>query len=256
MLRVVAKLALRNSFKIQEIHEALKFSLIDAAADELRRQGEKLTLSRLTVMTGIHRMEAARLLEERQPGEHKTPVCAKVLARWRQTESYRTKSGAPRVLTVEGADSEFAQLVREVSQDLSPYTVLFELERTRAVERTKRGLKLQDAAYLVKDQEAALRMVASDTEDLLETVMENVFEEPLAPNLHLKTQYDNIPTCYEGVIREWFLKEGAKLQKKAQSFLAALDRDENKDQCEFSGRLRAALNTFSRIEIESKGQIK
>jgi hypothetical protein len=252
IFKAVAKLALRNSLRIQDIINSLKRGLIEAATEELEKQGEKVTLSKLSVMTGIHRGEVQRITHDGESHDHQPPVCAKVISRWRQSPAYQTKRGTARVLTVSGANSEFAQLVREVSQDLSPYTVLFELERTGAVVKSRRGVKLQDAVYLIDNSEAGMAMVAADTGDLLESVGENLFENPEIPNLHLKTQYDNIPACYMQMIKEWFLNEGAEFQKRAQAFLAKLDRDENEAQQGFSGCLRAALCTFSRVEVLEK----
>ena len=75
--------------------------------------------------------------------KEKIPVMiSRVVAQWENDRRFLTQAGKPRVLSCDEDDSEFSELVRLVSKDLHPGTVLFELERSGIVERSKRGVRL------------------------------------------------------------------------------------------------------------------
>lgn len=257
MLRPVLRFCLLQSVKHQEISEVIKSVLLQIAEEEAKRRRVAVSDSRLSVMTGLHRRDVARLGAGHKPGRDRGDIVTRVIGNWQQLRRFRTKSGRPRTLEIEGKDSEFVDLVRTVSQDVNPYTVLFEIERVGAVERTNQGLRLRKRLFIPKgDFKAGVELLGHDMEDLVSAVQENITQEPDIPNLHIKTEYDNIPRCAVEEIRRWFIREGSAFHQRARNYLSQFDRDlsasnSRQRSSEDRDRVRVAVGTFSRIDDDA-----
>ena len=187
--RPVVRFCLRHSLKLHDIQSVLKKEFVRAAAEELRSKGLKENLSRISVMTGVHRRDLMKFRLGEDVGREEKDLVSRVMGQWRSAESFVTKAGDPRVLTYTGEDSEFAQLCQSVSLDINPGTILFELQRVGAVAYAKNGLRLIHKSYVpVGDPVAGFSILADDTESLLDSVEENVFEESSVPHLHVANE--------------------------------------------------------------------
>jgi len=251
ILRPVVRLCLRHGLKVKDLVELLKVVFVRVARAELVQQGEEESLSRIKVMSGVHRAEVARILKGKPQGARPMDVVTKVIGKWRSDKRYLTSAGKPRVLTSEGMASEFVQLVQSVSIDLNPYTVLFEMERLGFVERTNAGMRLQASVYIPKDVHEGYAMMADDVEDLMETVQENMAPQraPEERSLHMKTEYDSIAVDDLPTVREWVRREGSKFHARVRDYLASVDQDISPRRRARGGRVRVALGTFSRVQI-------
>ena len=243
--------------RIQDVLESAKAVFIDIAKDEMNRQGEKVNMSRLSVMTGLHKRDVMRLQEDTEKGVKKTGgLASRVIGQWQHDKRFQTKNAKPRVLSIEGEENEFKELVESVSIDLKPGTVLFELERIAAVEKTARGLKLKTRAYVpVGDVVEGFHMLAHDTDSLMSAVEENVFSAPEIPNLHVRTEYDKVDPEAVPLIREWFYNEGSEFHRKAREFVSQFDLDINpkKDNKDNKGsNIKAVIGSFSSVVEEQK----
>ena len=250
LMQPIARFCIRRSVKLQDLVDIFKEALVVAARQELARQNEKITGSRLSVMTGVHRKDIKQFIE----GKESKPisnVITRVVGQWGQDRRFRTRAGKPRVLTVEGADSEFASLVTSVSVDLNPYTVLFELERIGAVARTPRGLKLVVNFYFPEDDlEGAYQLLASDLDDLIRSVEENIHEKPELHHLHLKTEYDKIPKADIPRLKDWLLKEGSSFHDRVRKYVSKHDADVNRSADAHAEYGRLSIGTFGYSEYE------
>lgn len=248
MLRPIVRLCLRSSLGIQTLVETAKEVFVELAAEEIRRSGERLTASRISVITGLHRRDVQRLLEGSAPKESQGALVARVIGQWEQDPRFRTKGGAPKVLSTGSADSDFHRLVATVSKDVNPGTVLRELERTGVIEHTDRGAKLIGRAYNVGERvEEGMAILTSDVDDLVVAVEENLLGEVDVPNLHGRTEYDNISVDALPEIREWVFKEGSLFHRKVRDYLSRFDRDIN-PEVGGKGGARVVFSTFSRIK--------
>lgn len=246
LLQPLAKMCIRQSISIQELIELAKAAFIAAAADEIERNNQKVNVSRLSVMTGLHRRDVMRIYREGDQSKALPGLASRVLAQWEQDERFHTKAGKPRVLSADGDQSEFAQLVAAVSTDVNFATVLFELERLGLVERAARGIKFIGKAQITsQDPAESFTLLARDAEDLLMSVDENVFSPRDEKNLHARTEYDNVAPEHLEEIRRWLLIEGAEFHRRARNFLSKYDRDVN-PRLKTQGRARVVVGTFSR----------
>ena len=223
--------------------------LIELASEQINTSGDEVSVSRLSVLTGIDRREVKRIYELGE-GPKRSPesVVGRVITQWQHDTRFQTKSGRPRVLQSEGKQSEFCALVRAVSSDLAPYTVRYELERIGAIRQTPRGLRLVKEALVVSgDVQASVEMMASDTADMMTAIEENIAETSPLPNYHLVTEFDNIDGQSLSEVREWFLKEGNAFHRRARRFLSKHDLDLNpKRDTSKRGGIKVLFGGFSR----------
>ena len=243
------RFCLRHSLKLQEIVEASKAALIDVAQEEMRRTKREASESRLSIMTGVHRPDVKRLVAD---PEHNAPTensISRLIGFWQGDPRFCSTRGEPKVLSVDGKRSEFAELVEAVSSALNPYTVLFELERIGAVKRTRNGLKLVARAYIKSDDlDQAFRFLSRDCEDMIVAVEENVMSRPVERNLHMQTEYDQVGISYVDQIRRWFLVEGSAFHARARAFLSKFDKDLNPKVNRFEPTVRVSVCSFSRVD--------
>lgn len=247
LLMPVLGFCLRHSIKLQELLECIKVVFLEVAIMDMQRNGVPMSHSRLSVMTGVHRRDTARLAGQELKLEPPDNLIVRIIGQWQQDKRFCTAIGKPRTLSIEQGD--FNELIASVSKDLNPYTVLFELERIGAVRRTRQGLKLQTRIYIPRrDVVEGFKLLSRDCEDLIRSVEENVFLDPEIPHLHIKTEYNNIPTGALKDIRRWLIREGSAFHQRARNYISRFDRDINNAMTAKKGRLRVAIGTFSRVE--------
>ncbi|MCB0352775.1 MAG: hypothetical protein KDD64_04595 [Bdellovibrionales bacterium] len=251
LLRPIAKFCLKRALTIQDFLEVGKSVFLDVASDEIKDAGGNPNTSRLSVITGIRRKEINRLLAKPsvvEEGDSAASLLTKVIGLWATGPAFTTASGKPRVLDCDGQQSQFADLVEQISTDVRPGTVLAELERIGAVERSSRGVKLLALAYKpVGDPSEGLELLAADAADLIEAVQENIFEIHETANLHATTDFDNIVEEKMPQIRKWLLKEGMQFHHKLRKYLSRFDKDSN-PRLKGKGGSQVVVGSFSRTK--------
>lgn len=258
MIRPLVRFCLRNSIKIQELSECVKVVFIDEAKHQLEQIGEQETISRLAVMTGMHRRDVSRILaQDIKTSAAGSSLIVNVVGQWRNDKRFQEKSkdGSGQTtkkakrLSFGSADSEFNKLVALVSTDLNPATVLFELERVGAIKRCEdQSLELISESYIPRgDVLEAYKILSEDLDTLSCAVEENMLEQPIVPNHHLRTSYDKIRIDNLPEIKEWFLREGHAFHLKARNYLSQFDQDINPDR-NYSGKFfKVVCGSFSKI---------
>lgn len=258
LMKPLVRLCLRHSIKVRELMEFLKNTYISVARDELESRHLPVTPSKISLMTGIQRREVSRFMSQPVPVTADRDVITRVIGLWESGRKYRDRSGRPKTLSFSGREGDFADLVAQVSTDLNPYTVAFELERIGNVKQVRGGMKLLKSGYEpTGDLEQSLRLLAEDSEILHAAVSENIFEPQPVKNIHVKTAFDNIPPHFEVQIREWFLNNGGEFHQRARQYLSSLDRDLNPEIAEQfpdSARISAAVTMVSLTACAGESQ--
>ena len=139
VIRPALKLCLRRMLKLQDFIECAKEVIIDLAQQELEEHGEKVTVSALCVMTGIHRREVSRIVNNVSKSVDQSNLAIRVLNRWQNDPDFLTRARKPRTLNY---SDEFQELVRRESSDVNPKSFIFELKRAGAIEVKQGRVKL------------------------------------------------------------------------------------------------------------------
>lgn len=236
--------------KLMDLFELLKVVFVDVATEELKISGSASSASRVSVMSGVHRKDATRIMKSDQPVREPQDLISRIIGQWNSDPRFCTAKGHGRTLSSDGTDSEFAHLVRAVSADVAPYTVLYEMERSGQVERTKFGVKLSSQIFLVPkgDIEAGYTMLGEDLSDLIKAVEQNVVDNGSVRNLHLKTEFTSVDRKVVPEIRSWLLQEGSAFHKRVEQYLANYDCDIHSERKRPSQVTRVAYASFSVID--------
>lgn len=242
-LTPIARFCLRHSIKLQDVQQAMKEVLVSEAVRSLKNDGVDVSASKIALITGVHRKDVASI----QEGYSKAPVHAdlmtKVLGQW-QVDKHFSRSGVPRPLSCTGKESEFVELVRRVSKEINPYTVLFELERAGLVKKCGATVSAQAKEYVpVGNAEAVFSMYEADGSDLLSAVEQNAINES-EKHLHLRTAFDNIPLSRLAELRRWIFAEGVRLHRRAREKMARYDRDFAKKHTTESATAKISVTLF------------
>lgn len=249
LLKPLARFCLRRGITLQTLVECLKRALVEAAAEELKLQEDSLNVSRVSVMTGVHRKDVTAILQAPQLQPDQRDLISRVIGHWQQHPDYRTAAGKPRQLKHLPGSSEFDELVRQVSADIRAPAIISELKRIGAVQLRNNRLKLVADSYIAAPGDTArgLSMLGRDLRALFQCVDENINAPVGERHHHLRTSYDNIPARFKGKIRAWLIQEGNAFHERTRAFLGALDRDLN-PMLRGEGTLRVTMGSFSLSE--------
>ncbi|MCB0345656.1 MAG: hypothetical protein KDD66_11100 [Bdellovibrionales bacterium] len=232
MLKPLVRFCVRKSFPLQEFVNVAKVAYVEAAEDELSQSGEKVNVSRLSTMTGVHRVDVAKIHKHGQapqPEGRPLNTLHKVVECWEQDPRFLTTRGKPRILSYRGQNSELKQLVSTVSKHADPGAMLFELKRAGMVEVSKRGVKLLDGMVRVAGGvENGYRILAHDMDRLIAAVEENLSGTRIS-NVHISTAYENIYVDDLAKVRRWLLEQSKAFHRRIREYLAKHDADATTD---------------------------
>lgn len=138
----IAQLCLQTGKGAGEMILAAKLACIEVAAQNAVL-ADRLNHSQISAITGLTRREVkalsgvAILNAAYVVGRTKKQRIDRVLTGWITDPEFLNRDGEPLTLTLKPADATFRALVREYAGDVTPMSVLRELERVGAVHRTK-----------------------------------------------------------------------------------------------------------------------
>ena len=140
VLHPLVRILVRFGISAGELKAIVDSVYAHAASEYLAGQGERVTYSKLAVVTGINRTFLPAILATPQDDfrpRSNTQVhrAARVLTGWYEDRLFQTRVGDPAVLKIEGGSNSFRQLVERYSGGVYHQTLLSELERTGAIRR-------------------------------------------------------------------------------------------------------------------------
>jgi hypothetical protein len=132
LLRPLVRLLLRHQITHPYLSNLLKGLYVELADRELSLPGKSQTISRVTLLTGIHRKDVKRLRDEVTEDDAapaSVSLGAQLVARWTGSREFCGPGGEPLALPRLGREGEgpsFDSLVESVSKDIRPRSVLDE----------------------------------------------------------------------------------------------------------------------------------
>lgn len=254
MLEPLVRFALRGNNDYREVSHVLKRVFVRTASAELKSGGTKINTNKLSLVTGIHRREVGRLLEEHgdEQSAHLSWL-AQLVGKWSTDPEYLTRRGAPKVLRIDGEQGSFRALVESVNRHMSFSSALEELERTATVQRTAKTVRLlRDTLNVSANLERRYELLAKNVQTLITAAEQNISAPSEQKNLHIRTEYDNIEPGAQAEIRDWLIEESKAYHRRIREFLVPYDRDvspQRAEQQDTKARASVVVGGFSLIEI-------
>ena len=163
VLHPLIRILIRFGISAGELKAIVDSVYAHAGSEYLVSQGERVTYSRLAVITGINRSFLPSILESPRDEFHPRSStqlhrAARVLSGWYEDLEFQNRSGEPAVLPIRGSHS-FEELTRRYSGGVYPQTLLSELLRLGAVRLVGRDR--------VRPTRRSLSIRTEDSESLL-----------------------------------------------------------------------------------------
>lgn len=153
LLKPLVRLLIAREMGLPYLTNLLKSIYVEVAEEHFRLENGRLTDSRLSVLTGVHRKDVKRLRQA--SGEPAAPartasLGARIIGLWTGEARYLDDQGEPLPLERE----TFEALIAEVSRDVHPRTFRDEWQRRGLVAQDPEGrLHLQSEAFIPAENE-------------------------------------------------------------------------------------------------------
>ncbi|MCH2170236.1 DUF6502 family protein [Myxococcota bacterium] len=238
LLRPLVRLLLENRVSYPVLATVLKQLFVEVAAEDFKLEDKRVTTSRLSLLTGIHRREVNRQRQEasRRPKGAPTSISmgSQIVTLWTTEPRWLDETGAPRPLArISENDDEasFEELVASTSRDIHPRSVLDEWIRLGVVQLDDEDrVHLQRAAFVpARGFEEKAFFLGRNVADHLSAASENLMsDEPSF--LERSVHYDSLPAESLESLREWIRTTGedalARVNARARSILeSAAERE-------------------------------
>jgi len=154
LLRPLVKLCIRSGMTFPALAQLLRELFVNVAEHDFALEGKEQTDSRVSLLTGIHRKEVARLRGAGTP-VHETPLTlsrtSAIIARWLAAPEFTDAKGDPLPLPRTASDNapSFERLVASITKDVRPRAILDEwLDRKLVTINSNDEIVLVDIAFV------------------------------------------------------------------------------------------------------------
>jgi uncharacterized protein DUF6502 len=249
IFRALARLCLRHGLSYEAAAEIAKRAFVDVAHREFVIAGRKQSASRVALLTGLHRKEVGRMLDQDRPREREAERLVaygeRIVAGWRRDEEFTDRRGAPAALPFDGPRSFTALVKLYGGGDLPGRAVLDELIRVGAATRMRDGrIRLVARAYVPARASAeSIAILGSDVSDLVSTIDHNLERGPEAGFFQRRVAYDNLPSEAVEEIHAKVRSDGQSLLERLDRVMSRRDRDAN-PRARGTGRKRAMVGIY------------
>jgi hypothetical protein len=218
MLRPLVRLLVGQQIQYPLLSRVLKSLYVEVATEDFPLEGKRVTVSRLSLLTGIHRREVKRIQEEVAPAIAATPSAitlgAQIVSRWTGETPWLDEHGQPLRLPRASDDEtpSFQGLVNSVSVDIHPRSVLDEWIRIGVVSIDRDGLVVlsTNAFVPVHGFEEKAHFVGRNLRDHLAAACSNLGEDE-APFLERSVYYGSLPVDAISELSEFAREAGQEV---------------------------------------------
>lgn len=223
ILKPLIKVLLRNGIAYGTFADIARKVYVDTGFEEARRQGQKQTVSNVSILTGINRKEVKRLKEalavNTDNSLRKFNRIVRVIAGWQHDEEFLDEDHEPRDLLLEGNKGSFASLVKNYSGDMPVVAMLNALIDSGNIKVIDNGnIQLINPNYLpTTDSDKKLNILGIDTAEFIQTIDHNInVEKPEDAWFQRKASNTRIRVDALPKIKQ-------RINKKAQLLLEDID---------------------------------
>ncbi|MBR0753913.1 hypothetical protein JQ604_17145 [Bradyrhizobium jicamae] len=198
MLRPLVRLCIRGGMTFPALTQLLRELFVNVAEHDFALEGKEQTDSRVSLLTGIHRKEVARLRGAGAPVNVVPATLSRtsaIIARWLAAPEFTDQKGDPRPLprTAEGGKPSFETLVESITKDVRPRAVLDEwLDRKLVVINASDEIMLVEEAFVPHgDDDRKWHYLGRNLHDHVAAAEANVSSE-MPPFLERAVHYDGL----------------------------------------------------------------
>lgn len=182
ILRPLASVLLRCGLTWKEFADISKAAFVEVATGEFGKRGRPTSISRVCILTGIHRKEVKRLrdLISVAPSRltEKTGDATRLLNGWHLDPEYQDSEKHPLVLPLAGPSPSFSSLFSRYGGDTPEQTMLRELKDSEAITVSADGLATVHKRYFMPQalSDESVQVFGTHITQLAETLRNNIVE--------------------------------------------------------------------------------
>jgi Family of unknown function (DUF6502) len=182
LLKPLVRLLLRHGVAYPTFAVALKQVFLEAAQDELQQEGNTLTDSAVSLLSGVHRRDVRNMTRPSSAAPTMLPapmnMATQVVARWLTQQHYLDAQGEPLILARTTPAGGFDALVTSISTDIRPRAVLEELVRLGIAQETDAGLRLLEPGLVPRQGLLEMaQLLQANVHDHLAAASQNLDEQ-------------------------------------------------------------------------------
>lgn len=176
MMQHIARWLIHSGVGYTDFVAALKPIFYEQALAELDRIQQNKTDSAVSLLSGLHRKDVSAFRQQASQSSTETPsvaisVPARVIARWVALD-------LPQQIPVSGDEDSFEALVRHISTEKHPRSILFELQRLGVVEQHGQMVVLQQNSFTPDNQmQESKALFSANLTDHLAAGIDNFISE-------------------------------------------------------------------------------
>lgn len=230
ILKPLIRILLRNGIAYGTFADISRKIYVDSGFEEAKRQGQKQTVSNISILTGINRKEVKRLKEslvfDTNSSLKKFNRIVRVLAGWQHDEEYLDSDHEPKDLYLEGESGSFTSLVKKYSGDMPVVAMLNALIDSGNIKVIDNGnIQLVNFNYLpATDSDEKLNILGIDTAEFIQSIDHNINHPE---DLWFQRKASNTSVSISALPK---IKQ--RINKKAQQLLEDIDADFSENETE------------------------
>ena len=232
ILRPLVKYLIARGITYPALVTLLKAIYVEVAVKEFPLQEKGATDSRVSMLTGVHRAEVKRLVEQIDHIDEITPpsvsMGAQIAARWISDPIYLDRAGNPKPLAryaSDGGELSFEALVACISKDIRARSILDEWLRLEVVEVDEQSrVCLRTKAYVPKaGGEEKNFYFSQNLHDHIATSVNNLLEDA-PPLLERSVYYNKLTSASIETLQKLSTEVGARAIQDINRLAIQLDR--------------------------------
>jgi hypothetical protein len=248
----ICKILIKRGLGVGELIDAAKIAYVQAAMSEIVPSGSRINISRLSVVTGLTRKDIAALLHRKD----KSPAAVsakkslqqrafRVLHGWSVDPLFQRANGRPADLPVQGDRQSFSLLVKRHAGDVTPISVLRELERMKAVAISSsgkvkfRGQSVDSTAHAAQQMAEFVRLF----KDFANTLQQ--ISTPKEPPLFFGFKDSTVTSPHQAALfQRTFSRRAMTLLEGIDQWIAHQTKEEKGKRAASKSKTRVGLGVY------------
>lgn len=237
--RALARIVIRHGLSAKDVYGILKKAFVDVAREDYGLNGRPTNKARVAALTGLTRVEVARLIDAPRPGSgdyaSQHPL-RRLVEHWLHRAPWASVSGEPLALPVSGAPNSFEALVAGAGGDIAWQTLLKELLRMGIARREGDWVSLTQHGFVpVGGDLESLNFMGEDVASLLSTFDWNLHDGAEQPRFQRAATFVRLDEAGWEALTALAQTEGQALLERTHKALTPHQQDDDKGRSGMTG---------------------
>ncbi|NNP68158.1 DUF6502 family protein [Acinetobacter sp. Ac_5812] len=236
MMQHIARWLIHSGVGYTDFVAALKPIFYEQALVELERIKQNKTDSAVSLLSGLHRKDVSAFRQQANQVTNEAPnfaisVPARVIARWIALD-------LPHQIPVSGEENSFEALVKHISTEKHPRSILFELQRLGVVVQIDQEVVLQQHSFTPDNQmQESKALFSANLSDHLAAGIDNFISEKPFTHLEQAVHAEKLTAQSVEALRQLSITLWQDMAKQLlNAAIQHCDQDQEKDDAHYQFR--------------------